>query len=145
MHHAPVAVGHYFDSPFTADVRSQLKSLLLHGEGRVEALFAGHNHYEGRAEIAGVPIYVSPSTACQYALNPTTTTDESSPRGEWMVASAAADHTHPPGIDPQAPVHDPRNPLMVPGYRVIEGGRGALETHCVWVPQAAAVGVAASL
>ena len=137
MHHAPVAVGHYFDSPFPDTVLASLEST-LRGSTRVEAFLTGHNHYEGEAEFAGLPVLVSPSTTCQYATNPAD--------GSWMVASAAADHTHLAGIDPQAPAHHLANPLMVPGYRIVEGlPSGGLRSQCVWVPGAASVGVAAAL
>ncbi len=137
MHHAPVAVGHFFDSPFPATVLTLLESTLC-GSKRVEALLAGHNHYECKAEFGGLPVLVSPSTNCQYATNPS--------GGEWMVASAAADHTHLAGIDPQAPVHHPANPLMAPGYRIVEGlASGGLRSQCVWVTSAASVGAAAAL
>jgi Icc protein len=138
MHHSPVAVGHYFDSPFADTVREPLESILRDSGRRVDALFTGHNHYESESEIVGVPVYVAPSTACQYATNPA---DER----QWMVASAASDHSHLGGIDPQAPVHHLENALMPPGYRIIESDPSSrqLVTHCVWVPEAAKVGVAA--
>ena len=137
MHHAPVAVGHFFDSPFPDAVLASLEET-LRGSKRVEAVLAGHNHYECEAEFAGLPVLVCPSTACQYATNPA--------NKKWMVASAAPDHTHVAGIDPQAPVYHRDNPLMVPGYRIVEAmGCGALNSHCVWVPDAARVGVAAAL
>jgi Icc protein len=135
MHHSPVAVGHFFDSPFTDTVLASLEST-LHGSRRVEAILAGHNHYECKAEFVGLQVLVSPSTTCQYATNPS---------GEWMVASAAADHTHIAGIDPQAPAHHPANPLMVPGYRIVEGLTSGLRSQCIWVPSAASVGAAAAL
>jgi len=135
MHHAPVAVGHYFDSPFAESVRGSLESMLRES-GRVEAIFTGHVHYACQGELAGLPIYASPSTCCQYTTNPAD--------GEWMVASSASDHTHPAGIDPQAPTRG--HSLVPPGYRIIEAdGDGAVETRCVWVAEAADVGAAASL
>jgi Icc protein len=138
MHHAPVAVGHYFDSPFADGVREPLESMLRES-GRVEAIFTGHVHYECEAEITGLPIYASPSTCCQYAAN----TDPAA-NGEWMVASTASDHGHPAGIDPQAPTRG--HALVPPGYRIIESeGEGRVETRCVWVTEAADVGATASL
>ena len=58
MHHAPVAVGHFFDRPFTDAVRQSLVAM-LRGSGRVQAIFTGHVHYECQSEIAGVPIWSS--------------------------------------------------------------------------------------
>lgn len=139
MHHAPVPVvskhreQHYFSSTFMDDVREPLLSILDDSTGgRVQGIFTGHVHGECSAHFAGIPVYTSPSTCCQYTTNPKD--------GQWMVAPVS---THSASADPQAPTYDPRHPLQVPGFRVIEADvSGVLSTRVVWVFEAARVGVA---
>jgi Icc protein len=122
MHHPPVAVGAYFDTPHPADPVSVLDytpwqtptdipsnpealAAAAAAGGRVKAIVCGHVHWEGTGQLGGTPVLTSPATCCQYMA-------KAKDHDAWMVTA------HPPG------------------YRVIEsvaGEPGRVQSRVVWV------------
>jgi len=121
MHHPPVAVGAYYDTPHSADpvsavdytpwqtptdTPSDADALATAAAGgRVKAIVCGHVHWEGTGQLGGMPVLSSPATCCQYMA-------KAGDHDAWMVTA------HPPG------------------YRVIEsvaGEPGRLNSRVVWV------------
>ena len=75
---------------------------------RAQAIFSGHTHWEGEADINGVPVHTTPATCCQYKHKPGDPTS-------WIVPP------HPPGY-----------------RVIETDARGDLKSRVVWVPEAAA-------
>ena len=66
MHHPPVKVGAYFDSPH-ADPAPLIACLT----DRVKGVFCGHVHWEEYRQLApGVPLHTTPATCSQYTFGP---------------------------------------------------------------------------
>jgi hypothetical protein len=89
MHHPPVKVGSYWD-PTRLTNTNELIAVLHADSGsprRLRAIFCGHVHWEGEAELGGltkdesapVPVYATPATSRQFGPSV-----EDPSRAEWL-------------------------------------------------------------